>query len=260
MAETALGAALDNAAPPANSATPENKTPETPPADNKTPENKTPENKGAPAGETPEAKAAREAAEAAAADEKKYGKRPDGMSDADWEKKRAEVDKAAGEKKDEGAPETYADFVMPEGVQVDAEALEAFKPWAKANNLSQAKAQEAVNLYTEATKRAVERWQNTWAETKAKWLTTAKADPELGAGDEKKFAQTLASSVKAVSRLGTPGLREALEVTGVAEHPEMLRFLARVGAAYAEEDSIPKNPKGDGGSKSAAQVMFPDWN
>lgn len=46
-----------------------------------------------------------------------------------------------------GAPEVYADFTLPENYVLDGERLDTLKTFAKANNWTQAQAQEAVDQH-----------------------------------------------------------------------------------------------------------------
>lgn len=165
----------------------------------------------APAGETAEAKATREAAEAIA--------------------------KAA-----ENAPESYADFTPPEGVELDPTIIDAFKPVAKELNLSQAKAQALIDkltpIITQQSQAAVDTLH---AQATAEWANTAKADPEIG-GD--RLDENLAKSRQLVEKLAPPEFVKFLNESGLGNHPEMIRMFSRLSPLVMQDGTLIR----DGGS------------
>src|SRR5262245_55633150 len=66
------------------------------------------------------------------------------------EGKKADVDAKQDDKgtqQQSKAPEKYADFKIPDGMAVDAKALEAFTPALRELNLTQDQAQKLVDVY-----------------------------------------------------------------------------------------------------------------
>lgn len=157
-----------------------------------------------------------------------------------------------GEKND-GPPEEYADFAMPEGVEVDAATLDAFKPLAKEFGLSQEQAQKLVDLYAGKQAAAAEAQAQAWREAQEQWVEQAKADKEIGGA---KFEQNVATAKKALDKFGTPELFEALSLTGAGNHPEFVRFCARVGKAISE-DTLVSPQSATGSPKSLEERMYP---
>lgn len=141
-------------------------------------------------------------------------------------------DSQADEDKDAGAPETYEDFVLPEGMEVDSKLLEEFTPIAKELNLTQDQAQKLVDLQAKAVKDASESSMKAWEDTRNEWKEASKSDAEFGG---LKFDESIAAAKKALVTFGTDELKEALEVTGTGDHPEFIRFLVRVGKAVGED-------------------------
>jgi hypothetical protein len=166
---------------------------------------------------------------------------------------KAEGDKAKPETK-VGAPEKYADFKLPEGVEVDPKAMAAFAPVAKELGLSQEQAQKLVDLQTNVLKQSAEAQQEAWNGILKGWHDESKADKEIGGAG---FDANIALAVKTLTKFGTPELRAALDATGTGNHPEFIRLLVRVGNAIGEDKLIVGgNPAG--ATKTMAETMFPN--
>lgn len=130
-----------------------------------------------------------------------------------------------------GAPEAYEDFTLPEGIEVDAARADEFKAVAKELNLTQAQAQKLVDIQATREAQAAKAQAEAWTQLRADWEGKVKADPEIGG---KALGENLAHAKKALDRFGTPALRDALEMMGWGSHPEMVRFVARVGRELGE--------------------------
>lgn len=140
-----------------------------------------------------------------------------------------------GEEGEEGAPEEYADFAAPDGVELDATALDSFKPIAKELNLTQEQAQRIVDIQAETAQRWAEGVQQHVIDTRLGWRESAQADPEIGG---EKFAENLAAAKHGLDTFGTAELKKLLDETGVGDHPEVVRFFYKVGKANSEHDFV----------------------
>jgi hypothetical protein len=74
-----------------------------------------------------------------------------------------------------------------------------------------------------------------WVEQQKSWVEDAKADAEFG---NDKFDESIAVAVKARDSFGTSEFNEMLDSSGLGNHPEMIRFLHRVGKAISENSVI----------------------
>jgi len=187
--------------------------PETPPAGDPPKEDppKEPEPK---VEETPEAKAEREAAEEAAK-----------------------------------VPEAYT-LTAGEGVELDKAMVEQATPIFKELGLNNAQAQKVVDLYANTVLPEVA--QTVQTQTLAllgmadmvDWAKQLKADKEYGGS---KVTETLAMCAAGRDRFGTPELRALLETTRLGNHPEIVKFFAKVGKATGEDQVL-----SDSGGKTQA--------
>lgn len=172
----------------------------------------------------------------------------------------AKLEREAAEAKANEVPETYADFTMPEGVEVDAAMLGEFNAVAKELGLTQAQAQKLVDLQTKAAaagetgrgeqlQKMIEAQQNAWA-------NEVKNDPELGGA---KFDQTISTAVKAVSTFFGDDFRTLLNESGIGNHPALVRGMHKIGLALSEDKLvIPGSDSSVTENKSAANVLFGD--
>ena len=152
--------------------------------------------------------------------------------------------------KTQDEPLTYSDFTLPEGVDVDSETLSEARALLAEMKLPQAQAQRLVDFYAGKIRQFGASQMESWAKLNEKWVSDFKVDQEIG-GD--RVQETVAAATRAMDRFGTPGLREALIMTGAGNHPEVIRFVARVGRATAEDRFV----VAAGGTRSAAEVLYP---
>ena len=167
------------------------------------------------------------------------------------EEKAAE-EKAAEEKgESEGAPETYKDFTLPEGAEVDGEAMTEFQALSKELDLSQGQAQKLIDYQVKFVEGQNAKNVEVWKTMKTGWLTDSKADDEIGG---QKFDGSVDSAKLALNTFGTPALVELLETYGLGNHPEIIRYSARVGEAIGEDKIVSGGSKG--AEKTTAQRIF----
>lgn len=150
------------------------------------------------------------------------------------------------------APESYADFDLPDGVEMNADALDRATAVFKEMGLTQEQAQQYVTLHAESVKAAQESQVESFNQMKAGWLEQAKGDAEIGG---EKFDENVATAKTFLSKFGTPELTALLDETGVGNHPEIIRAFARAGALMNED-----SPAGNGGNvqekKDRVSVLY----
>lgn len=153
--------------------------------------------------------------------------------------------------KPEGAPEKY-EFAMPDGMQIDARAMADFEPLARELNLSQEQAQKLVDVYA---RQVLARHEAKNAELE-EWVKRMKTDSEIGGA---AIDSSLRRAQSVIRIFGTPELDKALKSTGFVNHPEMVRLMARIGKAMAE-DAFITGGNASAGPRDPAKVLFPEMS
>lgn len=200
--------------------------------------------------------AAEAAAKSSAGDDKK-------AADA----KAEDADKSKDSKADDdktGAPETYAEFTVPDDMEMDKEALEAFIPIAKDLNLNQAGAQKLVDLYGDAVVKAAEQQNQAWSDMQDDWGKQTREDKEIG-GTEENFDANVKMAQLTMDKLTTAeqqkALKEALNTSGIGNHPEVVRIFAKIGRLLSDDSiDIGQIVNSKLGDRTAAQTMYPNMN
>lgn len=134
-----------------------------------------------------------------------------------------------------GAPEVYEDFAVAEGVELNTEILDEFKATAKELNLSQDGAQKLVDSAVKLQDAFVKAQADAIIEVRGQWKTASETDPEIG-GD--KLAENLATAKRALNAFGSEDFGKMLDETGLGNHPEVIRFLAKAGATVSEDKIV----------------------
>lgn len=184
--------------------------------------------------------------------DKKLLETPDDQLSAEDKAKKAALIKAQDDAKKaaqgKGAPEKYADFTVPEGIEVNKPMLEDFKVLAKELDLTQEKAQKLVDFQAKYVKGIDAGLLKTFNET----ITTWKKETvqELGADYKKE----LVYAGKAIDKFGTPELRQLLNQTGVGNHKELVKFFVKIGKSVSEDTFV--DGKNKTGKKSDAELFY----
>lgn len=144
-------------------------------------------------------------------------------------------------------PEAY-DFAMPEGMDIDQGALDEFSSVAKELKLDQGTAQKVADIAI----KMISRQQEAHVELVNTWTESTKADKELGG---ERLQENLAVAKKALDAFGTPELKDVLNMTGLGNHPEIIRAFYKAGKAISEDRFIPGAPKGV--EMDPAKRLFP---
>lgn len=169
-----------------------------------------------------------------------------------------EKGEAKTEDKPAGAPERYA-FEVPEGMaegfELDSDVDTALADASRELDLTQEQAQQMLNkVWPVMHRRAVEQ-QNAIHE---QWINDAKADKEYGG---REFEKNKGTALKAVETFGTPGLQELLDGV-IGSHPEMFRFLWKVGQAVSEDKFVGGNegaqPNDPNDEAAVARRLYPN--
>jgi hypothetical protein len=152
--------------------------------------------------------------------------------------------------KPEGAPEAYAPFEMPEGIVLDADLSTEFGELAKSLNLPQDKAQSVAAMGAKLAQRIGEQMATQAQQQTADWAMQAKADPDIGGT---KLTATVASAQLALKTYGSDGLKSLMDTSGLGNHPDVLKFFAKVGQTLSP-DTI--HSGGESKTQSIADLLY----
>jgi hypothetical protein len=180
-------------------------------------------------------------------------------SEADNASAKAQHDetKPAADAKDDAAKQVPADgkysLVMPEGVAVDQQLLDAIGPDFKELGLTNEQAQKLADKFIKLQGERSAGQMKGWGETVSGWADQAKSDKEIG-GD--KWDATVKDATRFIRTYETPALKDYLNASGGGNHPELIRIFAKAGALI-REDNVPAGGAG-GASKPVdpAHVLF----
>jgi len=186
-------------------------------------------------------------------DEKSADASAEKSEDADKEAKKDEDSLAD---KSDGAPESYKDFTFSKDLEFDDELMTQAKSVFKELNLTQEQAQQLVDFESNVKAEENQRQQGAWDELQDTWKKASENDKEFG-GDG--LDSNLAIAKKGRDAFGDKEFNEMLEVTGVGNHPEMIRFLFKIGKLVSE-DKILQGSGSASGSATQAERLFPDMN
>lgn len=175
-----------------------------------------------------------EIADNAAEEQEAVEEQATGTEDTDDKGDEGEGDDDAAE-----VPEEYADFNLPEGMEVDTEMLGAFKEEAKELGLTQEQAQKLVDRYVKGADLAVEKQVEQWKSVQKEWVNAVKADDEIGGKD---MDEKIAVANQAITQFGTKELVDALQMHGYGNHPEVVRFMYRVGKQLTQSEAKTASP------------------
>lgn len=193
----------------------------------------------------------------AKADWKEYEPDPS-KSEAENEAAKAEHDKAkpaAPDPLDVVPEDGKYTLKMPEGVEVDSELLDAIAPKLKAKGYTHRETQELVDDFIKTQQARGAKQGEAWSQTISKWAEDAKADKEIGG---QNWSGTVTNAQRVINQFSTPALKEYLNATGGGNHPEMIRFMAKVGAVIKEDNPATGGAEGASKPAEAAYRLFPN--
>lgn len=132
----------------------------------------------------------------------------------------------AGGEGSQTPPDTYADFALPEGMSLDEGLLTEAAPLFKELGLTQEQAQKLVDFQAKQVQAGSQKQVDAFNQQLNEWNTATL----------KEFSEEqIATARGAVDAYGTPELKQLLNDYGVGSHPEVVRFMEKVGATLKED-------------------------
>lgn len=136
----------------------------------------------------------------------------------------------------ESAPVKYEPFKLPEGFQVDEKDMGELTGILGEAKVPQEAGQKLVDLYVREMEKIATTQQASWQKTLDDWKNDVLADPELGGN---RLQTVLKRCGSVLEQFGTPELRKMLEVSGMGNNIEMVRFVNKVAEFVGEPKPVP---------------------
>jgi hypothetical protein len=166
------------------------------------------------------------------------------MIAAEPEKKtEGQTTEAGGSKDGKPAPSGELKITIPEGADVNPEALKSFEALAKASGLTSEAASKIVAWNLEQAKANDE----AWAKQGQDWHKQLSEDPDFGKANLEK---SQASVRRAVAKFFDGDTLKSLTEMGIDNHPGLVRALKRIGDTLKEDDSS-TGPSGNSAGRTA---------
>ena len=134
----------------------------------------------------------------------------------------------------EGAPETY-EFntkISDDSSELDPEVVTAFGEVAKELDLPQDAAQKVLDKVAPVIQA---KQAKVLEQVKTDWANDSQADKEFGG---ENLAENLEIAKKSLDAFGSDTLKSLLHETGFGNHPEIIRFMFKVGSAISEDSYV----------------------
>lgn len=165
-----------------------------------------------------------------------------------------------------GAPEAYADFTAPEGVELDKETVGEAQTLFKELDLSQPAAQKLVDFFNAKIAKVAEAPFEAYRTMRKEWQDSVKADSEIGGGKFDQVKATIGRTLDSVFQgdpAGRQAFREAMDLTGAGDNPAFVRAFYRLAQKAGEGTSVRGGgpaPTGqsDGTRRTGASAMYPN--
>ena len=127
------------------------------------------------------------------------------------------------------------EITLPDGITREDPMLAAFLGAAAEQRMDGKAVQAVLDKALPAVQEALAAPHKMWAQLNHEWQGAIKADVELGGAN---LSASVAQITGFIDRFGGAPVREALAMTGAANHPAIFRFLHTVAKAYAEGSPV----------------------
>ena len=162
---------------------------------------------------------------------------------SEWSRFYDSVGRPIGE---EGKGYEFDEGSIPEGVQKNEDMENFFRKSMHNAGLSQKQAQAMYKSYNDFSGQFTKKQSDTTSEMEKKWDTDIRQEFGLAYNDQ------LESAKAAVEEFGSDNLKQYLDESRLGNHPEMIKFAAKIGTQLLEKGS-----QGRAG-RQGTSVLTPD--
>ena len=146
----------------------------------------------------------------------------------------------------EGDGYKFDEALLPEGVQKNEDMEKFFRKSMHDAGLSQKQAADMYKSYNEFSGQFTEKQANTTSDMEKQWDTDIRQEFGLAYNDQ------LESAKAAIEEFGSDDLKGYLDESRLGNHPEMIKFAAKIGTQLLEKGS-----QGRAGRQNSS-VLTPD--
>ena len=150
-------------------------------------------------------------------------------------------------------PEKY-EFKAIEGSPLKPADVDKIAALAKERGLSQDEAQKLLEEKSQERSSFLNDQQAEFNTIRSGWREQFQKDPEIGGEHAKATAE---NAKRAIEKFASPELKQALNVTGFGDHPELIRVFARIGKSMAEDKTVMPGKVGTSEKFEAKDVLYP---
>ena len=190
-------------------------------------------------------------------DESAQVAKPDSAEPQD---EKSDKDEAPAEPK----PITAENFTVPEGMTLDAGAMQNFLPVASDLGLNQEQAQKLVDIYAQQMQASKTHFEGQLPElinthlTKQSdaWAAEAKAHEVIGGDKLEAHIENANKAVNALLGDQSKDYIELLKTTGMGNHPLHILALSKIGEKVSGETNLVMESSAGGGDVTEAQAFY----
>lgn len=162
-------------------------------------------------------------------------------------------------KEETSAPAVVEDFkleISEESGLTEKDALEV-AALAKEAGLSKEVAQKLLDNRASHLKNVYETQKSDFENKVSEWKKELENDPEIGGVN---FKTSILQANIILDKFASPKLRKDLDSTGLGNHPELVRFIARLGKEFSNDTMVKGGNSFAAPARSIEDIMYPDKN
>lgn len=133
-------------------------------------------------------------------------------------------------------PQAYTDFSIPEGVNINQDALKKFIPLAKQLGADQETAQSIIDIGVELVSAQQQQQQEGITKMREQWVNEISGDPEIGGEKLEEHLNMANNALKAIDPNGELG--KILKSTGLGDHPAMIRSFVNLAKKIGDDSLV----------------------
>lgn len=180
-----------------------------------------------------------------------------GQSSDDQDPNDTDKDAEGADKKEgnQEAQPAYSDFTMPEGMELDSEAMNEATPILQELNATQEQAQKMVDVAASMLSKAAKKMADQHNAVVEGWKAeTMKA---FGNEGDAKFAELQGRAEEVVKHFFNPEQRTLLTHYGFGNHPAFFAMCVAMAQQTGEDRPFVSAAGGEQGEKTLAQTWYP---